>query len=988
MAIKVGILSKILTLKNMKNFKGNLFSILLLMMTSIVFSQGKIRGTVVDNELKGSLPGVNVVVKGSSTGASTDIDGKFIVTTTQTTGQVVVSFIGYKSMTVNFSVKNGETVDLGTITLTADSNELDEVVVRSSVIDVAKDRKTPVAVSTIRASEIQQKLGNLEFPEILANTPSVYATKSGGGFGDSRINIRGFAQENIAVMINGVPVNDMENSRVFWSNWAGLSDVTSAMQVQRGLGSSKLAISSVGGTINIITRTADMKEGGQISVGLANDDYLKTQASYSTGKMKNGLSASVLFSQTRGEGYVDGTGFEAGNYFVALGYEINKKHDVQLTFTGAPQFHDQRSNAPTINQYLKYGTGGEPNIKYNSDWGYLNGEEYSFRTNYYHKPVASLNWDWKINETTKLSTVLYGSWGRGGGTNGTGALRGNRFFSDNLRKPDGTINVDLIQAWNSGQQVTVIPGTGAQVPGSYTRAQIGGLYQNSSSSSNNATNGITQISSINSHNWYGGVMNLNKKLSQELTLDFGIDARTYRGIHFQNVNDLLGADGYADNTDVNNPGRFVNFEYAAEPNGNPFYNTDYQQKINYNNDGVVSWYGAFTQLEYSRKNLTAYIQGAISQQGFKREDYFKYLTTDPLYSTDFENILGGNVKGGVNYNINKNHNVFANAGYYSKQPFFNAVYINNASVVNENLTNEKILGFEAGYGFRSSKFNANLNFYRTSWKDRFLRITANIDEDLNNATPTIPGSAFLSGIEQVHTGFELDFTYKPMRILTINGMASMGNWKYGSDVTANYQDENSQVITNPSGEVFTETLYLDGLKVGDAAQTTASIGASLEVVRNVKIDGNYRYIDNLYASISPENFRTEAANKAGSLELPSYGLMDAGFSYKMMVGKDNTNSVNFRLNINNVLDKTYIAESRTNQFAATQAEFDGNTGNGLINPSGSQTSSSNFLKGNGPTQYATYQDYQNRGVYDGVDTRNQVFFGFGRTWNFTLSYNF
>lgn len=324
-------------------------------MTSIVFSQGKIKGTVVDNELKGSLPGVNVVVKGSSTGVSTDIDGKFILTTTQPTGQVVVSFIGYKSMTLNYSVKNGGTVDLGTITLTADSNELDEVVVRSSVIDVAKDRKTPVAVSTIRASEIQQKLGNLEFPEILANTPSVYATKSGGGFGDARINIRGFAQENIAVMINGVPVNDMENSRVFWSNWAGLSDVTSAMQVQRGLGSSKLAISSVGGTINIITKTADMKEGGQVAVGLANDDYLKTQASYSTGKMKNGLSASVLFSQTRGEGYVDGTGFEAGNYFVALGYEINKKHDVQLTFTGAPQFHDQRSAAPTINQYLKYG---------------------------------------------------------------------------------------------------------------------------------------------------------------------------------------------------------------------------------------------------------------------------------------------------------------------------------------------------------------------------------------------------------------------------------------------------------------------------------------------------------------------------------------------------------------------------------------------------------------------------------------------------------
>jgi len=136
-------------------------------MTTVMFSQGKIKGTVLDSELNGGLPGVNVVVKGSSTGASTDIDGKFILNTTATSGQVVISYIGYKTQTVSFTVKSGETVDLGTIKLTSDANQLDEVVVRTNVIDIAKDRKTPVAVSTIKAMEIQQKLGNQEFPEIL-----------------------------------------------------------------------------------------------------------------------------------------------------------------------------------------------------------------------------------------------------------------------------------------------------------------------------------------------------------------------------------------------------------------------------------------------------------------------------------------------------------------------------------------------------------------------------------------------------------------------------------------------------------------------------------------------------------------------------------------------------------------------------------------------------------------------------------------------------
>ena len=129
---------------------------------------------------------------------------------------LLIAGVSYSQEKVKDSVKNA-------------SNQLEEVVVKSGVIDVAKDRKTPVAVSTIKASEIQAKLGNQEFPELLNNTPSVYATKSGGGFGDSRVNIRGFDQKNIAVMINGVPVNDMENSSVYWSNWAGLSDVTTSM---------------------------------------------------------------------------------------------------------------------------------------------------------------------------------------------------------------------------------------------------------------------------------------------------------------------------------------------------------------------------------------------------------------------------------------------------------------------------------------------------------------------------------------------------------------------------------------------------------------------------------------------------------------------------------------------------------------------------------------------------------------------------------------
>ena len=165
---------------------------------------------------------------------------------------------------MNFNVTSNQTVDLGTtISLSADADALDEVVV-TGVVDIAKDRKTPVSsFNHTRLLKYSEKLGaHRNFRRFLNNTPSIYATKQGGGFGDARINIRGFDTQNSAVMINGIPVNDMENGAVYWSNWAGLSDVATAIQVQRGLGSSKLTVSSVGGTINVVTRSADREEGG------------------------------------------------------------------------------------------------------------------------------------------------------------------------------------------------------------------------------------------------------------------------------------------------------------------------------------------------------------------------------------------------------------------------------------------------------------------------------------------------------------------------------------------------------------------------------------------------------------------------------------------------------------------------------------------------------------------------------------------------------
>ncbi|PKF75404.1 TonB-dependent receptor plug domain-containing protein, partial [Chryseobacterium sp. PMSZPI] len=546
-------------------------------------------------------------------------------------------------------------------TVKTKSNDIEQVVL-TGVADIAKDRKTPVAVSTIKEAQIVERLGNQEFPEILNTTPSVYATKGGGGFGDSKLTIRGFDQKNIAVMVNGMPVNDMENSSVYWSNWMGLSDVTSVMQVQRGLGSSKLAISSVGGTVNIVTRAADKKAGGIISTTVGNNDYLKTVFAYNTGKSDKGWSSSFLLGRTAGSMYVQGTEFEGYNYYFALGYKKpGGNHDFQFTITGAPQAHNQRYSYIPIQNYIKYNPDhdGTPDRTYNPDWGYLNGREYSFRRNYYHKPVMSINWDWTISEKSKLSTVGYASFGRGGGTSTTGTSNGKNLNS--FVNSDGIYNVDAIFASNQG-----------------STADKGILIRNSS---------------INSHNWFGIVSNFNHKINDNLSFNVGVDGRYYYGYHYQVVSDLLGGASYKDSSNKNlggpngsnvytiNP-NYVSSTYKADASWNPFGGklAPMSDRIGYSNDGEVLWYGGFGQVEYTTDKFTAYVQGAISNQAFQRIDNFLvdgqqllngaiagYATsatnptliqataTNPALNakTGFKNIVGYNIKGGANYNIDE-----------------------------------------------------------------------------------------------------------------------------------------------------------------------------------------------------------------------------------------------------------------------------------------------------------------------------------------------
>lgn len=888
------------------------FAIAVFLMTVTAFSQGTITGTVLDGDSNSPLPGATVMVKGTTNGTSSDFDGNFTISVSSATGTLVVSYIGFDSKQISFTASG----NIGSIVLEPNTEELEGVVVVGrGIIDLASDRQTPIAVSSIPVAVIQEKIGTQDITMTMVNTPSVYVSGQAGGYGDSDIRVRGFEQDNTAFLLNGQPINGMEDGKMYWSNWSGLNDISSGVQIQRGLGSSKLAISSVGGTVNFVTKATEMNAGGFAYATVANNNYIKTTAGYNTGVSDKGWGLSVMLSHWQGDGYNEGNFGEGQTYFISAGYKPNEKHGFNFLITGAPQFHDQNFTK-SISSYLDNG------LRYNNNWGTYKGQYLTERRNFYHKPVANLNWDWTISEKSNLSTVLYASWGNGGGTGNLG----NR-----IRTADGRIDYDAIYEQNSA----VIDGAGVNFgsePAYITR------------------------SSMNLHSWYGLITNYETKITDELSWNLGFDLRTYYGKHFRVASDLHGLNSFTDNIrlrDQNNNhetyGSFGTYKFATatetfRPSGwaAAFNNYPEDQKIGYSNDERISYGGLFTQLEYAKDNLSAFFQGSVSNQYHQRFDYYQYadqslidgtssqstgvaLPAGITPGTDSEKVdnFGYNAKAGFSYKASEAHSFYVNTGYYNRQPYHDNIYLNFTNQVNPLTENEKIFGLEAGYGFKSSIFSANLNLYRTSWKDRVVS-SSNIVDDVVQFTTNF-------GTEQLHSGVELDFKLRPATDLSFNGFLSVGDWQYKGEAVQQITDENRNVISFENED-------FDGGKVGGAAQLSGGLGVVYKISQKFSVDSDWRYYDNLYSDVGAVK---------ENLKLPSFNLLDAGVTFKVPLGVDKLKQLKIRGNINNVFDTEYLSSLTTANFAEAGDE-----------------------------------------TYDGIAVSNQGYFGWGRTWNVTLRYEF
>lgn len=891
-----------------------LLSLLSIFVLTLSFAQTKVdlSGTVYDDESNETIIGVRIVCNGTQI-TKTDIDGKYVLSVdADKAHELKVTFPGYDTLIV--VVKVGSTDVVKDILLPVYKIEIDEVVVKA---ETAKSRETPIAFSKISTKQIQEDLGTRDLPMILNSTPGAYATEQGGGAGDARVSIRGFDQRNIAVLVDGVPVNDMENGQVYWSNWDGIGDITRYMQVQRGLGASKLSIVSVGGTMNIVTKGIDAKMGASVKQEVNDYGLFKTSFGYNTGLLKGNWGVTVAGARKWGESYADATYDDAWSYFLKVQKKFNK-HLFSFGVNGAPQSHGQRTTRLPIAVYdkglaeragINYAesldsisalsnsqfttpTIGARGIRYNPNYGLVNGEVVNEKVNFFHKPQFNLTHSWYPNEKINLTTVAYMSIGKGGGTS-----MKNATARDTV---DGLIKLQDVYDYNSTHFSNVYSTT-EHVSGNYLRA------------------------ANNDHKWYGVLSTFNYKINNKWSAMLGLDGRYYKGSHYQSVYDLLGGDYAIDNTDENQPKGAENTEYAMKRKGD---------KVSYYNDAMVKWAGAFGQVEYKKNAWSAFVTGSVSETGYQRVDYFKnkdlvladttliqavgygdtlnyngvdYTNTSPeaRYATTEEKwFLGATIKGGANYNINKHHNVFFNTGYLNIAPKMNTVFDNNNREFLD-IKNQKVTSVELGYGYKSKKFSSNVNVYYTIWKNKPPQSTyTTLDGDSYN----------INGLDALHKGIELDFIYKILPNLDFEGLASVGDWITTSGSIVTIVDIDNNIV----GQV---DFSAEDVHVGDAAQVQLGASVRYEIIKGLYAKLRFTYFDKNYANFDPVGL--VGLNKdRESWKMPSYGLLDFNFGYEMKFIK----KLNVTLNggIMNILNTVYISDAQNG------AGFDGATSNVFV----------------------------------------------------------
>lgn len=678
---------------------------------------------------------------------------------------------------------------------------------------------------------------------IINSNSNIYASEVGYLFSPMRFRYRAFDQKYNDIYINGTPINDLETGQFRYSWVGGLNQQTRNMESAMPFEGNRFSMPGMGGSNNYNFRPASMPAGHRLTLSGANRNYtLRGMYTFNSGLNNKGwaFSANVTY-RWASEGYVEGTFYNSLSYFFGVEKVFGDgQHSLSLVTWGNPTERASQG-AGTDEMYWLAN-----DRYYNPYWGYQNGKKRNSRVVNDYSPTAMLTWDWTIDHNTKLTTSLLGKYTM---------YQSTKLNYNNADNPHPNYWKNMpssyYDVWDDTDEANRTPQALEDWNRAYTfwtsskaNRQINWdrLYYSNNQAAAQGQDAIYYIQA--KHNdalTLTLASTLNKQLKKNMLWNVGIMASTNKGMHYQTMEDLLGAttyhniNTYALGTYDRNSDEIqydLNHRNAIIGEGDRF-GYDYNLFVN----NAKAW----TSFSHDWGILHYTIAGKIGYTSMQRDGKMRNgLAANNSYGkSGVAQFLDGGVKLGTSLNLGRGNTLTVGAGYETRAPqartAFASPEINNDYVTN--LKNEKVFSAEIGYQLQTSWLHANINAYYsyltdvTDWQNYYF-------DDINSFS-----YVSLTNIKKVYSGVEAGLRFKVTSSFDINLIGQISEAKITNNSNVRYMNSTSAQYTD-------EIVYNKDMRDAGTPLTAASLGLSYHK-GGWFIDLNCNYYDRIYLSYSP-----------------------------------------------------------------------------------------------------------------------------------------
>lgn len=678
---------------------------------------------------------------------------------------------------------------------------------------------------------------------IINSNSNIYASEVGYLFSPMRFRYRAFDQKYNDIYINGTPINDLETGQFRYSWVGGLNQQTRNMESAMPFEGNRFSMPGMGGSNNYNFRPASMPAGHRLTLSGANRNYtLRGMYTFNSGLNNKGwaFSANVTY-RWASEGYVEGTFYNSLSYFFGVEKVFGDgQHSLSLVTWGNPTERASQG-AGTDEMYWLAN-----DRYYNPYWGYQNGKKRNSRVVNDYSPTAMLTWDWTIDHNTKLTTSLLGKYTM---------YQSTKLNYNNADNPHPNYWKNMpssyYDVWDDTDEANRTPQALEDWNRAYTfwtsskaNRQINWdrLYYSNNQAAAQGQDAIYYIQA--KHNdalTLTLASTLNKQLKKNMLWNVGIMASTNKGMHYQIMEDLLGAttyhniNTYALGTYDRNSDEIqydLNHRNAIIGEGDRF-GYDYNLFVN----NAKAW----TSFSHDWGILHYTIAGKIGYTSMQRDGKMRNgLAANNSYGkSGVAQFLDGGVKLGTSFNLGRGNTLTIGAGYETRAPqartAFASPEINNDYVTN--LKNEKVFSAEIGYQLQTSWLHANINAYYsyltdvTDWQNYYF-------DDINSFS-----YVSLTNIKKVYSGVEAGLRFKVTSSFDINLIGQISEAKITNNSNVRYMNSTSAQYTD-------EIVYNKDMRDAGTPLAAASLGLSYHK-GGWFVDLNCNYYDRIYLSYSP-----------------------------------------------------------------------------------------------------------------------------------------